>query len=80
MCSENRRVRDMSSPSRKASPNQRTKTLAKGLPVVDFTPIMELYITIFCRHFYFDAKVQRDICIQFTENSLADVAKTPTSE
>lgn len=41
---------------------------------------MELYITIFCRHFYFDAKIQRDICIQFTESSLAALTKTtPTA-
>ena len=31
-------------------------------------PIMELYITIFCKHLYFDANVERDIQIIFTEN------------
>ena len=64
MCSENRRIRDQSSPRRKTSPQaKRRNTRDEDLPMYDFTPIMELYITIFCRHLYFDPKVERDICI-----------------
>ena len=57
-------MRDRSSPSR--SPERRTvmrmnREVRQALPVVDFTPILELYITIFSKHLYFDQSVDRDI-------------------
>ena len=70
MCAENRRIRDRSSPRRTPSPRAlKVGQSASSLPVVDFTSIMELYISIFCKHLYFDPKVERDIHIILTDNS-----------
>ena len=41
-----------------------------SLPTTDFSPILELYISIFSKHLYYDAKVERDIQIILTENVL----------
>lgn len=66
MCAENRKIRDRSSPSR--SPSHRDKAAAANgsalqLPTVDFTSVLELYISIFSKHLYYDPKVERDIHI-----------------
>ena len=42
-----------------------------SLPTTDFSPILELYISIFSKHLYYDAKVERDIQIILTENVLS---------
>ena len=30
---------------------------------MDFTPVIELYITLFCKHLYYNPKIERDIQI-----------------
>ena len=66
MCAENRKIRDRSSVSRSPSPRgtkKNDKEAVASLPAVDFTSILELYISIFSKHLYFDPKVERDIHI-----------------
>ena len=65
MCTHNRRIRDKSSP-RKRTPSP--QVIQKGhsgsqLPIIDMSPVLELYITIFCKYLYFDPTVERDIHI-----------------
>ena len=68
MCTANRKIRDRSSPSRSNSPTMRHMANVASLPTTDFSPILELYISIFSKHLYYDAKVERDIHIILTEN------------
>ena len=46
-----------------------------GQPIttIDFTPVLELYITVFCKHMFYDPKVERDIQIFLSQD-------TPSSE
>ena len=68
MCTANRKIRDRSSPTRSNSPTMRHTANIASLPTTDFSPILELYISIFSKHLYYDAKVERDIHIILTEN------------
>ena len=71
MCTANRKLRDRSSPTRSQSPTMKQMVNVASLPITDFTPILELYISIFSKHLYYDAKVERDIHIILTENVAA---------
>lgn len=66
MCAQNRKMRDQSSPRDAESKHKRVSRA--DLPIVDFMPMLELYITIFCRHLYHDPNVSRDIHIELAEN------------
>ena len=72
MCTSNRKVRDKSSPRRKRTTSPQVK---KGpLPLIDFSPVLELYISIFCKYLYFDPSVERDIHIIQTDSQAAGAA------
>ena len=83
MCAENRKIRDRGDSaggSRSPSPRGAKKTAnaaksaTQSLPTVDFTANMELYISIFSKHLYYDPTVERDIHIIQT-----DTAPAPTN-
>jgi len=69
MCAENRRANDRSSPTRSPSRLLKLGENSQSLPVVDFTPILELYVSVFSKHLYFDPTVDRDIQIILTDIS-----------
>ena len=77
MCAENRKIRDRDSggshsPSpRRGAKKTNAKSAAQSLPAVDFTANMELYISIFSKHLYFDPTVERDIHIIQTDTAPA---------
>ena len=75
MCAENRKIRDRGdsggsrSPSPRGAKKTNGKSTAQSLPAVDFTANMELYISIFSKHLYFDPTVERDIHIIQTDTA-----------
>ena len=83
MCTEVRKIRDNGSPSRSPTRNSHIARQIKhqqqtGQPITttDFTPLIELYVTLFCKHLYYNPKIERDIQIFLSQDSRAPPEKS----